>query len=330
MKWSRRDFLRTTAASVPVMLPWNLPAATAPRVIRFGVCADVHHDVMHDGEARLRGFISMARKDELEFIIQLGDFCRPYERNRAFLSIWEEFERARYHTLGNHDNDGGFKWEQVMEFWKMPRRYYSFDHGGWHFVVLDGNEIKPGKRAPGYPRYIGAEQQDWLRADLKKTEAPVIIFSHQSLEDPEGLENAAEVRSILEQVNKTAGWPKVGACFSGHHHIDYATQLEGIHYVQVNSMSYKWLGEKYQHVRYSAEIDKRHPFIKYTAPYKDALFATFELSADGIRITGRRSEFVGPSPWEMGYPEVKGTSQDRERVVPWISGRELKCQRLPR
>ncbi len=325
MNWSRRDFLKTTAAAVPVLLAWNLPAAASPRTLKFGVCAGVHQDIMHDGEIRLRRFIDMAKQDQLEFILQLGDFCRPYEKNRPFLAIWEEFARPRYHTLGNHDNDGGFKWPQVMAFWKMPQPYYSFDQGGWHFVVLDGNELKPGKRAPGYPRYIGAEQQAWLRTDLQKSEAPTLIFSHQSLEDPEGVENGAEIRSLLEQVNQAAGWRKVGACFSGHHHIDYAVQLAGIHYVQVNSMSYQWLGEKFSHVRYGAEADQSHPSMKYTAPYQEALFATCTLSAEGIQITGRRSEYEGPSPWELGYVEVKGTARDKQRMVPWISDRQLQC-----
>lgn len=282
---------------------------------------------MHDAEDRLRRFIEMAKQERLDFIIQLGDFCRPYEKNRRFLGIWEAFSGSRHHTLGNHDNDGGFQWQQVQEFWKMPRRHYSFDQAGWHFVVLDGNEIKPGKRAPGYPRYIGPEQRAWLREDLKKTDAPTILFSHQSLEDPDGVENGAEVRAILEQANATAGWRKVGACLSGHHHIDFATQIAGIHYVQINSMSYQWLGEKFPQVRYGPEVDKAHPYIKYTVPYRDALFATLTLSAEGgLLITGRRSEFVGPSPWELGMAEVKGTSRDKDRLVPWISDRQMKVE----
>lgn len=323
---SRRDFLKA-AASVPLFLNWDARTATTPQPLRLGLCADPHQDVMHDGEERLRAFIDHANEQRLDLILQLGDFCRPYEKNRRFLTIWEEFVGPRYHTLGNHDNDGGFTWRQVQDFWKMPRRYYSFDQAGWHLVVLDGNELKPAPRAPGYPRFIGAEQQAWLRDDLQQTRLPSILFSHQSLEDPEGVENRAEIRAILERANADAGWRKVGACFSGHHHIDFATQIAGIHYVQINSMSYQWLGEKYERVRYSAEIDRSHPYIKYTAPYREALFATVALSAeDGMKLAGRRSKFVGPSPWELGLPEVKGTTWDRERTAPRISDRQLAIE----
>lgn len=310
-----------------MLLGLELPAGGAIQSVRIGVCADPHQDIMHDAEDRLRRFIAQANQQRLDFIIQLGDFCRPYEKNRGFLRIWEEFAGPRFHTLGNHDNDGGFRWPQVQAFWKMPQRYYSFDQAGWHFVVLDGNEIKPENRAPGYPRYIGPEQATWLRADLAKTDAPTIIFSHQSLEDPEGVENREAVRAILEQANAKAGWRKVGACLSGHHHIDFATQIAGIHYIQINSMSYQWLGEQFQQVRYSAEVDRTHPFIKYTVPYRDSLFAIVTLSAaGGLQIVGQRSEFVGPSPWELGLTEAKGTSRDKERLVPRISDRQLSVQ----
>jgi len=327
---SRRHFFQVSAGiAAGTSVSLELPAAVLGtlRGIRFGACADPHKDIMHDADHRLRTFIGAANHERVDFVIQLGDFCRPYEKNRGFLSIWEGFDGARYHTLGNHDNDGGFKWEQVQQFWQMPSRYYSFDRGGWHFVVLDGNEIKPENRAPGYPRYIGATQRAWVRNDLAKTHAPTIVFSHQSLEDPLGVENAPEVRALLEQANAEAGWRKVGVCFSGHHHIDYATEMAGIHYVQVNSMSYHWLGDKYQHVRYSAEIDRDYPYIKYTVPYRDPLFAMVTLAPEGrLIIAGVQSEFVGPDPWELGLKEVKGTASDRKRLTPWVSNREIQVQ----
>lgn len=321
MKLSRREFMKAVVLA-PALFSLDVQGASVSE-LRIGVCADPHQDIMHDAPDRLRRFIDTAKQERLDFIIQLGDFCRPYEKNRGFLDIWEDFPGPRYHTLGNHDNDGGFKWSEVLAFWKMPERYYSFDRAGWHFVVLDGNEIKPGKRAPGYPRYVGPEQREWLRLDLQKTQAPTIVFSHQSLEDPDGVENGPEIRAILEQANQEAGWRKVGASMSGHHHIDFATQIAGIHYLQINSMSYQWLGEKFQHVRYSAEVDKAYPYIKYTAPYRDSLFAILGLSAAGLKITGRRSEFVGPSPWDLGLEEVNDSSRSRERMVPWISDRAL-------
>jgi hypothetical protein len=90
-------------------------------------------------------------------------------------------------------------------------------------------------------------------------------------------------------------------------------------------MSYSWLGSQYAHVRYSPEVDKAFPSIKNTAPYKDALFALCSLDPRGqLSIRGVRSEFVGPSPWDLGMPEQKGTSRDRDRLAPRISDRDLR------
>jgi hypothetical protein len=85
-------------------------------------------------------------------------------------------------------------------------------------------------------------------------------------------------------------------------------------------MSYFWLGGDYLHVRYSKEIDEQYPYIKYTAPYEDPLFATVEIDSRGIiRIIGRESTWVGPDPWELGYPE-----ELREKIGPQITSRELE------
>ena len=152
---SRRTFLKVLATvSVPATFSWTLRAEVKPTLqrVRFGLCADPHKDIMHDADERIRRFIYQAKKRRVQFILQLGDFCTPVEKNRSFLRIWESFPGPRYHTLGNHEIDGGCSWDQVLAFWKMRQRYYSFDHGGWHFLVLDGNERKPGDRSPNAER----------------------------------------------------------------------------------------------------------------------------------------------------------------------------------
>jgi len=184
---------------------------------------------------------------------------------------------------------------------------------------LDGNDKKDPPQS-GYARYVGKKQIEWLEQDLARAKSPVILFSHQSIEDPGGVENAAEVRKILESAKLKSGKQKVIACFSGHHHIDYSTTINGINYIQINSMSYYWLRGDYLHVRYSNEIDEKYPYIKYTAPYKDPIYAIMKIDSRGnIRIEGRESSWVGPDPWELGYPE-----DERNKTGPRISSRELE------
>ena len=288
--------------------------------VRFGICADIHKDIMHDSDARLSEFIHEASNKDLDFIIELGDFCRPYDYNLDFLKIWNNYPGDKYHVIGNHEMDGGFSREQVVKYFGSPAKYYSFDKKGYHFVVLDGNDLNPSPdKASGYARYIGDEQREWLINDLKSTIYPVILFSHQSLES-DGIENRQQIRSILEKENQLAGFNKVLACFSGHHHTDYATTINGINYIQINSMSDQWVGEKYQTIRYSKEIDSKYPWIKYTIPYKDPLYAFVEINAKAIIIKGKKSSFVGPGPKELGMPEAP----ENEKNTPVISSRKIK------
>jgi len=288
--------------------------------VRFGICTDVHKDIMHDADARLALFIQEASKRKLDFIIQLGDFCRPYDYNLDFLKIWNSFPGEKYHVIGNHEMDGGFSREQVIEYLHSPAKYYSFDKNGFHFIVLDGNDLNPSPdKAPGYSRYIGEEQKKWLINDLRSTNYIVILFSHQSLES-DGIENREEIRNILERENESAGFTKVIACFSGHHHTDHAAKINGINYIQINSMSYSWVGGEYQVIRYGKEIDEKYPWIKYTIPYKDPLFTFVEVNANAILIEGKHSSFVGPGPGEMGMPE----KTENDKITPIISSRKIK------
>jgi predicted phosphodiesterase len=301
----RRQFIKrvgATGASV-ALTSWPVWAQNSKEPLRFGVITDVHKDIMHDANERLTAFIQAMNEAKVDFIVQLGDFCVPKEANQSFLDIWNGFQGPRYHVLGNHDTDGGFSRGQTVAWWKMPSRYYAFEQSGIKFIVLDGND-RPENHAGGYPRFIAEDQQQWLSAELEETDLPVIVFVHQSLEreDNGGVQNGGEVREILEKANARAGKRQVIACFSGHHHRDYVRTIHDISYPQINSASYFWVGGDFQHIRYSEQVDEEHPYIKYTVPYKEPLFGivTIDRVQGTMSMQGRRSSFVGPSPWDLG------------------------------
>ena len=49
--------------------------------VKFGVFADLHVDIMHDAKERLEKFLEDCLKENVDFIVQLGDFCYP-DKNR--------------------------------------------------------------------------------------------------------------------------------------------------------------------------------------------------------------------------------------------------------
>ncbi len=218
-------------------------------------------------------------------------------------------ERAcgpHYHVLGNHDTDAdnltknGYTQEETKAFWGMDTDYYAFVHGGFRFVVLDGNDRAEGA-GTDYPRHIESAQLRWLDRELSRTDEPILVLSHQSAENAEGLDNGAEVRALLEQANERAGYRRVVACFSGHHHLNDLVRVRDIPYVQVNSMSYFWVGEACENFAYPKHIHDAHPMLRFTAPYRDPLWSvvTLDPKAGELKIEGRKSTWAGRSPEEL-------------------------------
>ena len=331
----RKFFLNSLFYSVAGMLLLSSCNLTSTKktdsqknvILKVGICADVHRDFFPDNELFLQTFIdNMNDRGDIDFIIQLGDFSSPYDYNLPFLEIWNKFKGPAYHVIGNHETDYGFTNDDAVAFLGAKGAYYSFDTKGYHFVVLSGNDINPGKPVVPYDyhSYIGEEQRRWLADDLDKTDLPVIAFCHQSI-DPNlesieyfsSIEQAADTRSILEHANDKAGFRKVRLILSGHHHTDFHSFVNDIHYVSINSMSVIWLGYDLLGECYSEEILEKYPIARHMIPYKDPLWAVMTIYADGeIAIEGRQTEFRGVPLAERGI--------ESPWFVPSISDRLLK------
>ena len=326
---SRRKFL-TTAAGAAVVA-WRAPSralASGLEPVTFGLCADVHQDVMHDAPERMTAFISDMNAREVDFVAQLGDFCIPKPENQRFLDIFHSFEGPHYHVLGNHDTDNdnltktGYTQDMTRAFWGMESNYYSFVRGGFRFIVLDGNERNPDADPTEYPRHIGPEQRAWLVRELETTSEPVVLLSHQSAEHKWGLDNGAQMRAIVEEVNSDEGWQRVVAWINGHSHIDDMSIIEGIPYIHINSMSYFWLGEQFQNFTYPKHIHAAAPNMEFTAPYRDPVWATVTIDPDAkeLQVYGREGQWTGSSPKELGY----GRDPDALRgVTPSVTSRRV-------
>ncbi|MEM9141811.1 MAG: metallophosphoesterase [Bacteroidota bacterium] len=318
----RRNFIKKTmAAGTGIVMPLSLSAFDdlgKKAQVRLGMVADVHQDIIHDGVSRLRYFMEDMKARRPHAILQLGDFALPRKRNQPFLDVWNSFEGPRYHVLGNHDmRDLGYTREQTMTWWQMKDRYYSFDLNGLHCIVLDGNDVNP-KPWSGYDRYIAEEQQQWLAHDLRNTQKPTLVFCHQSLESEGGIANGSRIRAILEGAKIAKAQPKVIACFSGHHHTDYVKEINGIPYIQINSMSYKWVGDTYRYARFAPHVEASYPTVSKTCPYRDPLYTvlTVDLEKGSLHLEGRETQFIPPSPGELNMPNA-------DTMYPTITERNL-------
>ena len=284
---------------------------TSTQIIRFGVCSDVHQDYFYQVVPRMQAFVNDMNAEQVDFIIQLGDFCFPKSANDKFLSVWNSFKGAKYHVIGNHDCEISSK-NVFMDYVDYPstKPYYSFDIGGYHFIVLDTNFGKKDgvlipfdhNKGDGFDNtgYFDDEEYDWLEKDLTATNKRTIIFSHAPIYN--GVHNADRFNSFVMKQNQL--YRKVVAAFSGHNHEDWMIEFNRVKHCQINSMCFYYGGAKaYNESRYSAEVYKAYPVMKSMFPYTDPLFAIVELNpvTGSVNIIGKNTTFVPPTPVELGF-----------------------------
>ncbi len=315
---NRRHFSKTLALG-GVGSPLSTMAADAlnvlSRPIRFGVIADLHVDLIPDGAERLDSFLDEMTKTKPDALIQMGDFTFAKESNQKIVDRFNKAHEIALHVIGNHDTDGGLSMEHVLKSWGMKDPYYHHVVEGLHLLVLNANEKGSVKHKGGYPKFIGKSQVPRLEKTLSSLEGPVVIVSHQPIAGSYAIDNAAEIQKILSKHSD-----KVVLAMNGHTHIDLLTEVGEIPYLHINSASYHWLGSKYAHESYPAEVHAKHSALKYTSPYREALFTTltFEPKNRQIIVEKRVTQWVGKSPEELGLkrePEGAVTPGIRARVI---------------
>lgn len=286
------------------------------KTITFAIASDFHAQDVPDGKERIASFVKAATDEKVDFIIELGDFCRLDSAGQPHRDTWNSFAGDKYHVMGNHDMDS-YTPEEYVAGMKMAGRYYSFDKGDFHFIVLDGNNLYDGKEYRHYAKanyyvdskmreFVDPEQMEWLKKDLQSTKKKCVLFSHQSIERAMG--NRADVRQILEDENRRAGFKKVVLAFGGHDHSNYTEVINGITYMQINSASYVWIGKPTQtEKRYPAEINKKYGLLTYSMTYTKPLYAIVRLTQKGADIKGTKADFVPPTPKDLNLTDSIGT-----------------------
>lgn len=220
-------------------------------VVRAGLVTDMHYaDKPPAGTRHYRE--TLAKLDEAagefakarpHFVVELGDFIDAADSvdaeqrylktiNRQFSAICDQ----RYYVLGNHCVDTLTK-EEFLGGVEQERSYYSFDRGGYHFIVLDacfrGDGRPYGRKNSKWDdANIPPAELEWLEADLKASQHKVIVFAHQRLDvsNSHGVKNNAAVRQLLERSGR------VLAVFQGHSHKNDLLEIGGIHYCTLVAM----------------------------------------------------------------------------------------------
>lgn len=128
---------------------------------------------------------------------------------------------------------------------RIGPRFSSFDHKGWHFILLDSIGVEDRK----YIGLVDAEQIDWLKRDLEKTgkTTPIVVLTHIPLTtgivqfisgrgvslDGWVVTNSRDVLALLSDYN-------VKAVLQGHTHVRETLDYKGCQYITSGAVSGNW------------------------------------------------------------------------------------------
>lgn len=267
---SRRSFLKTAgAAALGSTLPISLielAFADTAENFTFAYISDAH--IQHIEGTRFvrnwdRGLIRAVAETNLlvpkpDFVFFGGDLAQL--GTKAELDHGAEIMSAlRYkvhYVMGERDYylDLGDYWEQLF-----GAQYYSFNHKGVHFIVLNSirtyddwtfnrwpsNEQRMLEMAGldnpnGSPFMVGEEQRNWLKSDLSKVAktTPIVVLSHSPLQKIfKGwnfwTEDAEEIQALLKPFDK------VSVIYGHVHQIQY-NQIGNISFNSVMATAWPW------------------------------------------------------------------------------------------
>jgi 3',5'-cyclic AMP phosphodiesterase CpdA len=258
---NRRDLLITAA-----LTPFAKGAAqdSSSSSFRFVHFTDTHiQPELRAGEG-CRAAFRKINKTGADFAICGGDLvfdAAAQEKPRArmvydlYLDTAKEIEMPVHSAVGNHDIfgtavKGGLKsdpeYGKKMFEDRIGKRYYSFAHKGWQFLVLDSISITA---EGGFIGKIDEEQLAWLRGEVARIGArtPVVLTTHvplvsavlqivpDSWATPQGymISNSREVLDILAPLN-------LKAVLQGHTHIRETVLYNGCQYITSGAVCGNW------------------------------------------------------------------------------------------
>jgi len=237
----------------------------------FVFMTDIHLQPEKNAVEGFNQAIDTVNKLNPDFVITGGDLVmdvlgQDFERSEMLYNLYKKsqqrFTMPVYNTMGNHEifgiyeksevkNDHAEYGEKMFEN-RIGERYYSFDHKGWHFMILDGIEDT------GESSYIGqidSIQMEWIKNDLNKldTETPVVVSVHipfitvvtqlekGSLEPNRKttvITNAKEVLELFEPYN-------LKLVLQGHLHFLEDLYANGTHFLTGGAVSSAWWSGAY-------------------------------------------------------------------------------------
>jgi hypothetical protein len=161
--------------------------------------------------------------------IREDDVSRQYA---DFFSVQDALKPLLYTTKGERDLYNGSS--GLYEKFTRKSRWYSYNYGNLHFMVLDSTDPQQGN--------IGPVQREWIAGDLRNSgRNAVFVFSHHPLAVPEKLRTTLGGQCIVNADDITALFRRyrVQAVFSGIPDTSFIHESDGIRHVNAACGDYE-------------------------------------------------------------------------------------------
>ena len=240
---------------------------------KFAFITDIHlQPERHATEGFLQA-IDTINKMNPDFVITGGDLImdalgQTYGLADSLYKLYNKtvknFEMPVYNTMGNHEIYGIYEksgadrthpefGEQMFEK-RLGKSYYSFNHKGWHFVIL--NSVDETAEGGDYEGNVDGKQIQWLKTDLANVdpETPIIISTHIPLstvfwriyDSPTKPNNSNIVVKNTPEILKLFEGHNLKLVLQGHMHIIEEIEVNGITYLTCGAISGRWWAGPYQ------------------------------------------------------------------------------------
>jgi len=232
----------------------------------FVFMTDIHLQPESNATEGFRAAITEANALKPDFVITGGDLIMDalgvsYDRADELYNLYEQeieaFNMPVYNTMGNHEVFGIYEKSGVdpthpeyrfgMFESRIGESYYSFDHGGWHFMILHSVQETDDRH---YIGMIDEDQMQWIKDDLLDVDpkTPIVISTHipfitvftqilygEYAPEYHGLivENSREVLDIFNGYN-------LKIVLQGHLHYLEDIEVYGTHFITVGAVSGRW------------------------------------------------------------------------------------------
>ena len=263
----RRHFLSTTAALAAgaAATAGAVDAAAAGSDFTFVHVTDMHIQPELDAANATRRCFEKINTVRPDLVITGGDLIfdaleKPYDHARKLFELYQQTARTLqppvHNVIGNHDVFGLHvqsgvspkdpNYGKKMYEDRFGKTYSSFDHKGWHFILLDSIGMGEDRRFYGF---IDPAQIEWLRGDLEKTgkERPIIVVTHMPLVtgvipftgQPVESQRMMVVTNAHEVLKLLSGYG-VKAVLQGHTHVREVVDYLGCKYITSGSVAGAW------------------------------------------------------------------------------------------